>query len=89
MKEIFNEFRESVEPLKHELGSILRSCLLPCLAGCVLTSWSLAKEATSLNNLYYKNFVIGFSEFKETILGTLNCHYHVYALRDRDLKFCG
>ena len=44
----FSEFRESDKSLKHELGSIERSSLLP--VSC--WRWSLTQEVAGLNNLF-------------------------------------
>ena len=44
----FNEFMESDESLKHELGSIQRSCLSPVLADTVVAYWSLKLDVCRL-----------------------------------------
>ena len=66
----FIKFSESHKSLKHELGSIQRSCLSHmCLACAVVAPWSLTQGLAGSNPFYCNdNFlVIEFSEFKENI----------------------
>ena len=61
------KFRESDRLMKHVLGSIYVSHI--CLAGAVVTSWSLTQEVVGSNPFTVMTdiLVIEFSEFNENI----------------------
>ena len=44
-------------------GQLKDPVYYPCLAGCVVTSWSLTQEVAGSDKLFYKNFVTEFYEF--------------------------
>ena len=48
----FSEFGKSDKSLKHELGSIERSCLSHVSCWCLVASWSLIQEMAGSNILF-------------------------------------
>ena len=67
-----SKFRESEKSLKHELGSILGSSLLPVsLWHSGITSVSCTKDSGFKYSNSFNYFVIEFSEFSENFLGKL------------------
>ena len=73
----FSEFMESDKLLKHELGSVLRSCLshVSCWhCGSIMVSYTRGGWVGGLNpfTLMTNIFVTEFSEFSENIYGKLN-----------------
>ena len=72
MEQEFTEFRESDKPLKHELASILRSCLshVPCWhCGSILVSYTRGGWVAGWSpfTVMADIFVTEFSEFIENI----------------------
>ena len=66
------KFGKSDNSWKHELGKFKDSLCYLCLADSVTTSSSLTQEVAGLNNIFYKYFIIEFSEFRENIQGKIS-----------------